>query len=248
MAQTPTTGQEPKTSRTTNQLQYLSKTIMKAMWRHPYAWPFHEPVDAVKLNLPVSMIWNSEYFTSSLTLWVTVVVDWDLVVFQDYYTIIERPMDMSKIKKKLENHEYTCSQECIDDFRLMFNNCITYNKPGEVSFRLIVIFCVLLWGNCQIFTFVSSLRWRGSGVGLHVDVARVWQHCLVCLLTLTTVWNTVYNILRYFSSSPLQCLFLQTSKLKHGYPLYIAYLLERGLSEITGLSFTKKFLLHVDPF
>lgn len=45
---------------------------------------------------------------------------------------------MSKIKKKLENHEYTCSQECIDDFRLIFNNCITYNKPGEVSFRLIL--------------------------------------------------------------------------------------------------------------
>lgn len=42
-------------------------------------------------------------------------------------------MDMSQIKRKLENHEYSCSQECIDDFRLIFNNCITYNKPGEVS-------------------------------------------------------------------------------------------------------------------
>ncbi|XP_078382273.1 bromodomain-containing protein 3-like isoform X2 [Oculina patagonica] len=102
MAQTPTTGQvEPKVQRTTNQLQYLSKTIMKAMWRHPYAWPFHEPVDAVKLNLP------------------------------DYYTIIKRPMDMAQIKRKLENHEYSRSQECIDEFRLIFNNCITYNKPGE---------------------------------------------------------------------------------------------------------------------
>ncbi|XP_029185046.2 bromodomain-containing protein 3-like isoform X2 [Acropora millepora] len=101
MAQTQSTSQEPKSIRTTNQLQYLSKTIMKAMWRHPYSWPFHDPVDAVKLNLP------------------------------DYYTIIKKPMDMSQIKKKLENHEYTCSQECIDDFRLIFNNCITYNKPGE---------------------------------------------------------------------------------------------------------------------
>ncbi|XP_068687592.1 bromodomain-containing protein 3-like isoform X1 [Montipora foliosa] len=101
MAQTPSTGQEPKSIRTTNQLQYLSKTIMKAMWRHPYSWPFHDPVDAVKLNLP------------------------------DYYTIIKKPMDMSQIKRKLENHDYSCSQECIDDFRLIFNNCITYNKPGE---------------------------------------------------------------------------------------------------------------------
>lgn len=39
---------------------------------------------------------------------------------------------MGQIKRKLENHEYSCSQDCIDDFRLMFNNCITYNKPGEV--------------------------------------------------------------------------------------------------------------------
>lgn len=51
---------------------------------------------------------------------------------QDYYTIIKRPMDMGQIKRKLENLEYSCSQECIDDFRLVFNNCITYNKPGEV--------------------------------------------------------------------------------------------------------------------
>lgn len=29
---------------------------MKAMWRHAYSWPFHEPVDAVKLNLPVSTL------------------------------------------------------------------------------------------------------------------------------------------------------------------------------------------------
>jgi len=43
-------------------------------------------------------------------------------------------MDMGQIKRKLENLEYSCSQECIDDFRLVFNNCITYNKPGEVRF------------------------------------------------------------------------------------------------------------------
>ncbi|KAJ7339448.1 Bromodomain-containing protein 2 [Desmophyllum pertusum] len=110
MAQTATTGQEPKGSRTTNQLQYLSKTIMKAMWRHPHSWPFHDPVDTVALNLP------------------------------DYYTIIKRPMDMGLIKRKLENHEYSSSQECIDDFHQMFNNCITYNKPGED----VVVMCQML--------------------------------------------------------------------------------------------------------
>ena len=39
----------------TNQLQFLQKVLLKSLWRHHFAWPFHEPVDAVKLNLPVSV-------------------------------------------------------------------------------------------------------------------------------------------------------------------------------------------------
>lgn len=40
--------------RQTNQLQYLLKVVVKALWKHQFAWPFHAPVDALKLNLPVS--------------------------------------------------------------------------------------------------------------------------------------------------------------------------------------------------
>lgn len=40
--------------RVTNQLQFLQKNVMKAVWKHQFAWPFHQPVDAKKLNLPVS--------------------------------------------------------------------------------------------------------------------------------------------------------------------------------------------------
>lgn len=36
----------------TNQLEYLKK-LMRILWRHHYAWPFHKPVDPVALNLPV---------------------------------------------------------------------------------------------------------------------------------------------------------------------------------------------------
>ena len=42
--------------RVTNQLQYLQKTVLKALWKHHFAWPFHQPVDADKLNLPVSIL------------------------------------------------------------------------------------------------------------------------------------------------------------------------------------------------
>lgn len=41
--------------RMTNQLQFLQKVVLKSLWRHHFAWPFHEPVDAIKLNLPVSV-------------------------------------------------------------------------------------------------------------------------------------------------------------------------------------------------
>lgn len=87
--------------RQTNQLQFLLKVVVKALWKHQFAWPFHCPVDAIKLNLP------------------------------DYYTIIKTPMDMGTIKKRLENSYYRNAQECIQDFNTMFTNCYIYNKPGD---------------------------------------------------------------------------------------------------------------------
>ncbi|NWV28277.1 BRDT protein, partial [Origma solitaria] len=85
----------------TNQLQYLQRVVMRAMWRHNFSWPFHQPVDAAALNLP------------------------------DYYTIIKRPMDLGTIKKRLEHNYYTKAAECIEDFKTMFWNCYMYNKPGD---------------------------------------------------------------------------------------------------------------------
>ncbi|XP_070279368.1 bromodomain testis-specific protein-like isoform X1 [Myotis yumanensis] len=90
-----------KNGRLTNQLQYLQKVVLKALWKHSFSWPFQQPVDAVKLDLP------------------------------DYYTIIKNPMDLSTIKKRLENKYYVEASECIEDFRTMFSNCYLYNKPGD---------------------------------------------------------------------------------------------------------------------
>lgn len=52
--------------RVTNQLQFLQKTVLKAVWKHQFAWPFHQPVDAKKLNLPVSS--NSYFFLNKIYL------------------------------------------------------------------------------------------------------------------------------------------------------------------------------------
>lgn len=87
--------------RSTNQLQFLLKTVMKAVWKHQFAWPFQQPVDAKKLNLP------------------------------DYHKIIKQAMDLGTVKKRLENNYYWSSKEAIQDFNTMFTNCYIYNKPGE---------------------------------------------------------------------------------------------------------------------
>lgn len=51
--------------RQTNQLQFLLKMVLKTLWKHQFAWPFHAPVDAVKLNLPVSVaLHNCSHFNT----------------------------------------------------------------------------------------------------------------------------------------------------------------------------------------
>lgn len=51
----PETSNPLRPKRQTNQLQYLLKVVLKALWKHHFSWPFQAPVDAVKLNLPVSV-------------------------------------------------------------------------------------------------------------------------------------------------------------------------------------------------
>jgi hypothetical protein len=54
VVQPPVQPPPDRPGRVTNQLQFLQKTVLKAVWKHHFAWPFRQPVDAKKLNLPVS--------------------------------------------------------------------------------------------------------------------------------------------------------------------------------------------------
>ncbi|XP_071392193.1 bromodomain testis-specific protein [Centroberyx affinis] len=90
-----------KAGRLTNQLQYLEKVVVRALWKHHFSWPFRQPVDAVALHLP------------------------------DYYAIITNPMDLGTIKKRLQNNYYWKGLECIQDFNAMFTNCYMYNRPTD---------------------------------------------------------------------------------------------------------------------
>ncbi|XP_055703471.1 homeotic protein female sterile-like isoform X4 [Phlebotomus papatasi] len=101
IVQPPVVPPPDRPGRKTNQLQFLLKTVIMAVWKHRHSWPFLQPVDAKNLNLP------------------------------DYHKIIKQPMDLGTIKKRLENNYYTSSKECIQDFNTMFSNCYVYNQPDE---------------------------------------------------------------------------------------------------------------------
>jgi hypothetical protein len=45
----------------------------------------------------------------------------------DYFDIIEQPMDFCTIKRKLTFNVYNNLQEFIVDMKLVFDNCVRYN-------------------------------------------------------------------------------------------------------------------------
>ncbi|CAL4060724.1 unnamed protein product, partial [Meganyctiphanes norvegica] len=51
--------------------------------------------------------------------------------FPTYKKIIKKPMDLSAIRKKLEDNTYKSAEEFCVDLRLMFNNCETFNEDDS---------------------------------------------------------------------------------------------------------------------
>ncbi|PFH50751.1 hypothetical protein AMATHDRAFT_47670 [Amanita thiersii Skay4041] len=87
---------------TAEQLKFCSKILNEIHRKQHYtvASPFYEPVDWVKLDLP------------------------------SYPKIVKKPMDLSTMRKKLDNNEYSNAQKFFDDFKLMIRNCFQFNPPG----------------------------------------------------------------------------------------------------------------------
>lgn len=54
VVQPPVVPPPHRPGRLTNQLHFLQKQVIPAIWKHQHSWPFQQPVDANKLNLPVS--------------------------------------------------------------------------------------------------------------------------------------------------------------------------------------------------
>lgn len=49
----------------------------------------------------------------------------------DYHKIIKTPMDLAKIKSKLNMGEYHLNEELLNDIQLVFKNCDLYNIEGN---------------------------------------------------------------------------------------------------------------------
>ncbi|ALC46588.1 Acf1 [Drosophila busckii] len=49
----------------------------------------------------------------------------------DYYKIIKSPMDLAKIKSKLNMGQYQLNEELLSDIQLVFKNCDLYNVEGN---------------------------------------------------------------------------------------------------------------------
>lgn len=92
--------------RKTNQLVYLSRTIMHALVRHDESWPFLELITPRKIDIP------------------------------NYYDIVTQPMSLRVVKKRLMNNYYWSAVEAIQDISLVFENAYRVTEPLSVLSRM----------------------------------------------------------------------------------------------------------------
>lgn len=103
------------------QLRYCGKILSEFLTKKQYASvaaPFYEPVGACL---------RCETFSFGLT---RAALDWVKLNLPAYPKIIKKPMDLSTMKKKLDENEYSQADKFFDDFSLMIRNCMAFNPVG----------------------------------------------------------------------------------------------------------------------
>lgn len=93
-----------KRTRYTNQLKFLSTTVMRLLAAHEYSWPFSKPINPKEIRI------------------------------SDYYETIETPMDFSSIRSRFKNRYYWSAKEAIADFNLIFENAFKISKPNDLLY------------------------------------------------------------------------------------------------------------------
>ena len=60
-------------------------------------------------------------------------VNYKLLGLDDYPVIIRQPMDLSIVRRKLKASKYTAVLDLVNDLKLIWENCRTYNQIGSVQ-------------------------------------------------------------------------------------------------------------------
>lgn len=80
---------------------------------------------------------NSMYYRTRYNLLIYIIIIHLFYKVPDYYKIIKNPMDLSTIKKRLQEDYgmYTKPEDFVADFRLIFQNCAEFNEVrlGEAT-------------------------------------------------------------------------------------------------------------------
>lgn len=59
---------------------------------------------------------------------------WDATQAPDYYTVISKPVDLSRIWQRIRDKVYHSIDTFSKDIRQMLDNCRLYNAPGTAYF------------------------------------------------------------------------------------------------------------------
>ncbi|XP_075983560.1 bromodomain-containing protein 140 isoform X2 [Anticarsia gemmatalis] len=78
---------------------------------------------------------TSDIFTEPVDLQEKNLVSVKCVSVPDYSTIVKHPMDLSTMDKKLDRGAYKTIDDVEADFKLMIDNCLTYNNKDTVFYK-----------------------------------------------------------------------------------------------------------------
>lgn len=82
--------------------------------------------------------------------------------FPDYYRRIEKPMDLSKIRMKINNNVYESREQMLDDYRLIYANSVEFN--GKLQTRSLAV-CI----SAADFAVLMSLPFQGHSLLMSVS-------------------------------------------------------------------------------
>lgn len=67
-------------------------------------------------------------------------VDWRGLELWNYPKIIKKMMDLGTVKRKLERGSYKTHEECAEDIRLVWSNCMLFNEEDSDFWHLAKLF------------------------------------------------------------------------------------------------------------